>query len=228
MIKIIEEFFDKKTITYTREPLPLGRGYATSASIAIGYTILSLIYNNKPCTLHTAGRIAHIAEIEARTGLGDVSAIIQGSQIPFRKTPGAPGVSIVDSIRLTEEISIITLPLGAQSTRSLLKGKIRLYREHGIKAYDKLEKNPTLETFIEASREFSIKTKMLNKEVIRKMNVIEKKTDIIGYFMKKRLLVIITKPKTTEEATEYIAGVFGTKKIRKHKPVETGVILEKT
>ncbi len=209
-----------------REPLPPSRGYATSASMAISYSIAALLDKRGSLNILSAGRISHEAEVKAKTGLGDVSAIIMGSYIPFRRSPGAPGVGLVDSIleKNLWKVRVITAPMGVMSTKKLLQNRESLYRTAGMKSLRMLEREPTLEVFLESSRLFSLETGMMNRELDEMMMRASKKLDIIGYFVKKRLLVVVV-GSNARETSSTIRKLIGVRRIRIHRLVSKGVDL---
>jgi pantoate kinase len=212
---------------YIREPLPLGRGYAGSAAVVLAYTLLRLIDEKDSFSYNLMGRIAHIAEIEAKTGLGDVAAITYGSYIPVRREAGAPGLGRIDSIipKDANKCRILTLDLGYYPTRKLLDKKLSLYRKEGIKCLENLDANPSLETFLEESRRFSLATGMMDKKTEEKARGLSKKYDVLGYYMKKKLLVMVVSNIEKAEIKQELKNVFGRGKVREHRLAGDGIVI---
>ncbi len=112
-------------VTHT-SPLPVGCGYGTSGAGALS---LSLALNETMgLSLSTleAAQIAHISEIECKTGLGTVASVFSGG-LTLRTIPGAPGVGRVSKVAVPSSLMLITASFGPISTRSIL-GRASLKR----------------------------------------------------------------------------------------------------
>ncbi|MFX1337097.1 MAG: pantoate kinase [Promethearchaeota archaeon] len=146
---------------YHNFDLPVGCGYGASGSGALG-TIFGL---NKILNLRLSyserGRVAHIAEVINRTGLGTVCGLLAGG-LCVLKEPGYP--CIYESIPVPENLIIICGSFGAIQTKSVLTSphlKLKI-KEAGKKALKKLLNTPNIKTFITASFEFVKDTNILN------------------------------------------------------------------
>ena len=165
--------------------LPMGCGYGASGSGALGIafglnSLLNLNLSYKEC-----GRIAHIAEVVNRTGLGTVCGILRGG-LCVLKEPGYPCVS--ERIPLPKNIKVVCGTFGMLSTKSILtdpilNAKIKIA---GRKALEKLISNPNIKTFSKLSFEFMKNSNILNvldleeiKELLDNLN----KLEIIGASM---------------------------------------------
>ena len=76
--------------------LPIGAGFGTSAASALSLALainefMDLGYSEELC-----GQIAHMAEINLGSGLGDVIAQT-GKGLVLRTQPGAPGIGEIES-----------------------------------------------------------------------------------------------------------------------------------
>ncbi|MHA1150008.1 MAG: pantoate kinase [Promethearchaeota archaeon] len=164
--------------------LPVGCGYGASGSGALG-TIFAL---NKILNLNLSlierGRIAHIAEVVNRTGLGTVCGQLGGGLCVLRE-PGYP--CFFETIPIPKDIAVICGSFGMIHTKSILTSDLSIkIKEAGREALSKLLQDPNIKTFIKASYEFVEKTKMLDilyltktKELIYDLN----KLNIIGASM---------------------------------------------
>ena len=65
------------------------------------------------------GQIAHNAEVNCKTGLGDVLASFHGG-FEIRVKPGAPGIGNVEKI-ITDKISVIMICFSPISTNKFIK-----------------------------------------------------------------------------------------------------------
>ena len=165
--------------------LPVGCGYGASGSGALG-TIYGLneIMNLKLDNLEK-GRIAHVAEVINRTGLGTVCGQLAGG-LCILKEPGYPCVH--EKIEVLDDVSVICGSFGMIHTKSILTDPVlnKKIKEAGRSSLSKLINAPNLKIFIKASIEFVKETNILEilnlsktKELMDDLN----KLDIIGASM---------------------------------------------
>jgi len=159
----------KKISIFHNFDLPVGCGYGASGSGALG-TIYGL---NKALNLNLSitekGRIAHIAEVVKRTGLGTVCGQLRGG-LCILKEPGYPCVS--ESIKFPPNLKIVCGSFGMIHTKSILTDPILnlKIKRAGRRAQAKLLKERNIKSFIKASIEFVDETEMLK---ILELNKIE-------------------------------------------------------
>ena len=140
--------------------LPVGCGYGASGSGALG-TIYGL---NNALSLNLSniekGRIAHIAEVVKRTGLGTVCGQLRGGLCILRE-PGYPCVS--ESIKVSRNLKIICGSFGMIHTKSILTDPVLnlKIKKAGRRAQAKLIQEQNIKSFIKASIEFVKETEML-------------------------------------------------------------------
>ncbi|MBN1801732.1 MAG: hypothetical protein JW891_09520 [Candidatus Lokiarchaeota archaeon] len=171
----IEHFFE----------LPVGCGYGASGSGALGAIyglnkILNLGLDTREC-----GRIAHVAEVVNRTGLGTVCGQLIGG-LCVLKEPGYPCSR--ENIEFPPDLVVYCGTFGMIHTKSILTDPVlsAKIKENGRRALNLLLKKPSLKTFMEASLEFVKETNILEilrlektKELMVKLNEL----DIIGASM---------------------------------------------
>jgi pantoate kinase len=105
--------------------LPVGRGYGTSGAAAASLSLALNAALGEPHDRNGALRIAHEAEVKAKTGLGTVASVGTGG-FAVRIKPGAPGVGIVKRLALSRSLRIVSGSFGAISTsRVLSDGRLR-------------------------------------------------------------------------------------------------------
>ena len=165
--------------------LPVGCGYGASGSGALG-TIFGLNYLlNLNLSYRERGKIAHIAEVVNKTGLGTVCGQL-GRGLCMLKEPGYP--CVVDRINVPTDIVIICGSFGMIHTKSILSDPIlnSKIKEAGRVALKKLIQDPSMKTFIKASIGFVENTNILDilrleksKELMYNLN----KLNIIGASM---------------------------------------------
>jgi pantoate kinase len=150
----------KKINIFHNFDLPVGCGYGASGSGALG-TIYGL---NKALNLSLSniekGRIAHIAEVVNRTGLGTVCGQLRGG-LCILKEPGYPCIS--ESINFPRNLKIICGSFGMIHTKSILTDPVlnSKIKRAGRRAQAKLLKERNIKSFIKASIEFVEETEML-------------------------------------------------------------------
>lgn len=103
-----------------------------------------------------AARIAHVAEIECKTGLGSVFAAERGGFGILTK-PGAPGVGEALSYPGASRLRVVYLYYGPIPTKEALSNPALRTRinELGGKSVDELASHPEAERFMRLSRAFT-------------------------------------------------------------------------
>ncbi|MHA1932894.1 MAG: pantoate kinase [Promethearchaeota archaeon] len=174
----IKKSIDKSVkITIFHEfDLPVGCGYGASGSGALGSIYgLDHILNLGLSTLER-GRIAHIAEVVNRTGLGTVCGQLRGGLCILRE-PGYPCIS--ENIDIPSNLKIICGSFGMIHTKSILTDPVLnlKIKQAGRRAQIKLLQKRDIKSFINASIEFVEETEILEilglseiENLIRRLN----------------------------------------------------------
>ena len=114
--------------------VPIGCGFGTSASSAIGTAICINEHFDLGLSIEECGKYAHLAEVALGTGLGDVIGELSKG-IVLRTKPGAPGYGEAKSIVphektgfgvfqvLKSDFYVITKTLGEISTSSIIENE---------------------------------------------------------------------------------------------------------
>jgi len=154
---VIQEFFNvtgKKFFVKVKHKnsIPVGYGLGCSGAVALSLAIAM----DKALETHLSpfqiGQIAHKAEVECRTGLGDVLASFHGG-FEIRTKPGAPGIGGVEKIETDSEVIIICFaPI---STKKFISEKIETINGLGGKMVAKLRKSKSCDEFQDMSVEFA-------------------------------------------------------------------------
>jgi len=191
--------------------VPIGAGFGTSASCALGTAIGLSKLLKLPLSTTEAGQFAHIAEVNLGSGLGDV--LSQTSKgIVVRKFPGAPGIGKVENITKTEisnqvshedkiennpfsDVYVLTKTFGKIDTSSIIQNPFyaKNINKIGISMQEKIIANPTIENFMKCSYEFSKKTGLINKELQSLVEDLNKKTIWASMAMLGNTIFIIVK-----------------------------------
>ena len=171
---VIQKLTNEKVIINIESKLPLGYGFGISGASAIATAYaLNKLFNLKK-TKKELALIAHIAEVENGTGLGDVVNQYYGGFL-IKHQPSC--TFKVKKIPINNKKIYYRYFSGISTKKTISNKKIKKIINNagvkalkGIKALDK--KNFNLKNLIKISKEFSIDSKLLkNKKII---NIIKK------------------------------------------------------
>jgi len=148
----------------TNFEVPVGFGFGASGAGALSTALALNELLSLNMTVNEVAQTAHCAEVENSTGLGDVIAETYGGVV-IRKKPGPPGIGVIDRIPYRNE-KISYVALGKKSTKSVLteggEEMKRIINKAGRDAMKALMRKPALETFMRASREFSLQSELIS------------------------------------------------------------------
>jgi len=142
--------------------LPLGSGFGVSGALALGTALAANAAFDRGLSENELVTVAHGAEVQSGTGLGDVVGQARGG-FPVRLDPGAPAYGTMDGIPATAQVEYVTL--GELSTEAVISGDTEELTLAGKQALSALVADPTLETFMEASRRFAREADLLTPAV---------------------------------------------------------------
>jgi len=142
--------------------LPVGTGFGVSGGLALGTALAANAAFDCRRTENDLVTVAHAAEVEACTGLGDVVAQHRGG-VALRLEPGAPAVNDLDAIPARPRVEYLVL--GELDTASILADATDALTEAGKRALATVRADPTLSTFVEASGQFSREAGLLTDPV---------------------------------------------------------------
>jgi pantoate kinase len=177
-----------------------------SASLALACSIAAELRKAEPDLL-SAFRRAHVAEVKAMTGLGDILALHAGRGLVVRLKPGAPGIGEVEAIETPQGISVVTAVLGSMSTTEMLTRDADRIREYGTEAFRRFLRDPTLESFLENAKEFAKGVGFLTQDVEDRMRPVREM--LLGYSVKKRVLFAVVREEELHEVHPHLRKVFG-------------------
>jgi pantoate kinase len=157
--------------------VPIGAGYGTSAACALGTALTIAKILELDITFNKAASMAHLAEIEMKSGLGDVVAEVNGG-ITFRLKEGAPGVAVTDKMILSNDLYVISKSLGGIETSKIIGDPVHKKRINTTGRYmlKELLKNPDPKTFLKLSKRFAMETGLLSNEVMDIIKILEDET----------------------------------------------------
>jgi len=155
--------------------VPVGAGYGASGAgaLAVGLALnqalaLRLTYNE-------VGRIAHVAEVECKTGLGTVAPLMLGGAVVTVKS-GGPGFCLIDRIPLKPNYRIVSGCFGPIAKKSVLasprvRGRVNRF---GRRTLDQILEDPSIENFMASCRKFAAEVGLMSSRVRRLIDAMEK------------------------------------------------------
>ena len=132
-------------------PVGYGLGSSSAVALSLSYALDEALQTKLDKT--TIGQIAHNAEVNCKTGLGDVLASYQGG-FEIRVKPGAPGIGNIEKIS-TEKISVIMICFSPISTNKFIKERLSQINGLGGKMVNRLLESKSYNHFQEMSLEFA-------------------------------------------------------------------------
>ena len=164
---LLAKIEEKRRVTISHKvEVPIGAGFGSSAGGALGTALALSEALGLKFTCNQLGRIAHVAEIKCKTGLGTVGPIMLGGCI-LTVEPGAPGIGIIDRIPLSSRYSVVTGVFGPTLTKQILASseKRREVNRWGRKTLELILEEPSVENFLACCLEFAEKTGFMTERV---------------------------------------------------------------
>jgi pantoate kinase len=155
--------------------VPIGAGFGSSAAGALSASLaLSKVLGLK-LTYNQLGRIAHIAEIKCKTGLGTVGPLMLGGCI-LTVEPGAPGIAIIDRIPISADYVIVAGAFEPIPTRHVLSSfeKRETVNRWGRKTLQAILDEPSVENFLACCLEFAEKAGFMTERVRQLVRLAER------------------------------------------------------
>ena len=151
-------------------PLPIGSGFGVSGAVTLGAALAANAVFGCGMTENELVEVAHCAEVEAGTGLGDVVAQARGG-LPIRLEPGSPRHGALDGLPARPRIEYVTF--GELSTETVLSSDTDRLSAAGEEALDNLLAEPTVDRFMSTSREFAESAGLLTDDVREAIAAVE-------------------------------------------------------
>jgi pantoate kinase len=164
--QVIETLLAKTATKYAvkvehRIEVPIGIGFGTSACGALTAGLALKDALGLPLTYNQIGKIAHVAEIQCKTGLGTVSSLTFSGGCVLVVEPGAPGICQIDRIPLRSDYRVVTGFFKSNILKKTILSvpeKKQEINRYGQKTLEAILSEPSLENFLECSWGFSLKT----------------------------------------------------------------------
>jgi len=146
--------------------VPIGAGFGSSAAGALSTALALSKALNLKLTYNQIGKLAHVAEVKCKTGLGTVGPLMLGGCI-LTLEPGAPGIAIIDRIPISTDYVIVAGVFGPIPTKEVLASpeKRLAVNKWGKKTLEKILSEPSLENFLACCRDFAEKTGFMTERV---------------------------------------------------------------
>ena len=152
--------------------IPVGSGFGASGAAALS---LAIALNDALMTglsdLKVA-QLAHVVELECKTGLGTVIAEVEGG-IELRVKPGAPGIGKIEKIETPRDSMVVSVTTGKMFTRNALEDldTRKSINKTSEQFLDQVFKERSLDSLLRASRDFGRSLGYLTDEMNRLVNV---------------------------------------------------------
>ncbi|MFW6122411.1 MAG: pantoate kinase [Petrotogales bacterium] len=148
----------------TKLDLPVGQGFGMSGAGALSATtsLAKLLKIPKERAIKTS----HYAEVQLRTGLGDVIASSFGG-IEIRREAGLPPWGMIEHIPGKYDVVLCVIGKKMDTKKILFNSaKINEISSYGRYCTKKILQNPSVENLFSLSQMFTIKTGLADKKVI--------------------------------------------------------------
>jgi len=169
--RLNEAFHFEITVEHQIEA-PIGAGFGTSGAAALSLALAMNEALRLGMSKIQCAQIAHVAEIECKTGLGTVIAEMFGG-LEIRIKPGAPGIGEIKSLPIPENAVVASHVFGPLSTRKYLtdaETRSRINR-FGGELVNELVEAPTIMNFMKLSRRFAEHVGLITEKVRNILNV---------------------------------------------------------
>ena len=152
--------------------IPVGYGLGSSSAVALSLSFALDQALKTKLDKTTIGQIAHNAEVNCKTGLGDVLASFHGG-FEIRVKPGAPGIGHVEKIT-TDKISVIMICFSPISTNKFIKERLSQINGLGGKMVNRLLESKNYEHFQDMSLEFAKYVDVMTPRMQKLVNELSK------------------------------------------------------
>jgi pantoate kinase len=176
---VVQMLLSKVSGTYNvvvkhRVDIPIGAGFGSSAAGALTTALALSKALGLNLTYNQIGRLAHVAEVKCKTGLGTVGPLMLGGCI-LTIEPGAPGIAIIDRIPISTDYVIVAGVFGSIPTKEVLASpeKRLAVNKWGKKTLEKILSEPSLENFLACCCDFAEKTGFMTERVRTLMRLAE-------------------------------------------------------
>jgi len=169
---LVKEFLKKyindnyKIDIHHKMEMPISAGFGTSGSGALSLVLALKKVFNIEISDEECYKLAHIADVENKGGLGTVMAEIAGG-LEIRVAFGGPGIGKVETIRQLADYKVVILYFCPYQTKEALldKNLMEKVNKFGKTCVNDLLKDPSIERFLELSQWFVKKIEVVTERV---------------------------------------------------------------
>lgn len=177
---VVEALLSKLNKSYVvivdhKVEVPIGAGFGTSAGGALTAALALKEALDLPLTYNQIGKIAHVAEVQCKTGLGTVGPLMLSGCI-LTLEPGAPGIAVIDRLPLSPDYVIVAGVFGSTPTKQILSSaeKRREVNRYGRKTLEAILDEPSIENFLARCLEFAEKACFMTQSLRQLVKLAEK------------------------------------------------------
>ncbi|MFP3285093.1 MAG: hypothetical protein RXP89_03560 [Nitrososphaeria archaeon] len=147
--------------------VPIGSGFGTSASGAMGAALAISIAMGRPLPVVEASRVAHAADVVSGTGLGTAEGLVAGG-IGLVVEPGALWRGRVEKIPLPRSLVVVAVHFGPIDKRMMLRSPDALEGANraGREALRRVLASPDVRTLMSEARRFAEESGMGDREML--------------------------------------------------------------
>ena len=157
-----------RVVVKTTMDLPIGQGFGMSAASALSATYALAKITN--ISKNEAMKASHFAEVQLKTGLGDVIASCFGG-VEIRKSAGLPPWGLIEHIPGKYDLVLCIIGKKIDTKKTLSdSSKASKIVEYGKYCTKKLLENPSVEHLFSLSQTFTKKTELADKRVLEAIN----------------------------------------------------------
>ncbi len=164
-MEAVERVLDALSVRATVDgetSLPVGAGFGVSGAMALGTALAANELFETALSENELVTVAHGAEVQAGTGLGDVVAQARGG-VPIRLEPGGPHHGKLDAVPARGRIEYVSF--GRLDTGEIIGGDTDHLARPGEEALSEVVRKPTVAQVTYASRRFARETGLLTDDV---------------------------------------------------------------
>jgi len=199
LTRLSEKTKFKITIEHQIE-VPIGAGFGTSGAGALSLALALNEALGLGMSRIEAAQIAHVAEVECKTGLGTVLAETFGG-LEIRVKPGAPGIGEIKCLPVPVNAVVACHVFGPLSTRKSLTNPETRNRINscGSELVNELFKASTIINFLRLSRQFAEHVGLISQNVRTVLTAADKAGVVCSMPMFGDSVFTITDEKNIEE-----------------------------
>jgi pantoate kinase len=205
-----EEMENFEIIVEHHVEVPIGAGFGTSGAGALSLALAINDVFGLGMSRMEASQMAHVAEVECKTGLGTVIAEAFGG-VEVRVKPGALGIGEIKNVPVPKDYAVACLTFGPLATKKFLTNEEirKRINEFGGKLVDKLIEEPNVTNFMNFSRQFTEHIGLITEKTRKILHAADNANFICSMPMFGESVFTLIKQESLEELLE----VF-----RKHGP----------